>query len=63
MYNEQIESLRKGIEDAELLLEKYTNECRQLAVYQTSLENELERYKRIIENEDSRLDDCGSLAL
>ncbi|KAF5904989.1 filensin, partial [Clarias magur] len=55
LYNEQIESLRKGIEEAELLLEKYTNECRQLAVYQTSLENELERYKRIIENEDSRL--------
>uniref|UniRef100_W5UQN9 Filensin n=1 Tax=Ictalurus punctatus TaxID=7998 RepID=W5UQN9_ICTPU len=55
LYNEQIESLRKGIEEAECLLEKYTNECRQLAVYQTSLESELERYKRIIENEDSRL--------
>ncbi|KAK3553841.1 hypothetical protein QTP70_012189 [Hemibagrus guttatus] len=55
LYNEQIESLRKGIDEAERLLEKYTNECRQLAVYQTSLENELERYKRIIENEDSRL--------
>ncbi|KAB5582041.1 hypothetical protein PHYPO_G00182620 [Pangasianodon hypophthalmus] len=55
LYNEQIETLRKGIEEAERLLEKYTNECRQLAMYQTSLENELERYKRIIENEDSRL--------
>lgn len=54
LYNEQIESLKKGIEEAERLLEKYTNECRQLAVYQTSLENELDRYKRIIENEDSR---------
>ncbi|KAI5611590.1 filensin [Silurus asotus] len=55
LYNEQIETLRKGIEEAEHLLEKYTSECRQLVVYQSSLENELERYKRIIENEDSRL--------
>ncbi|XP_060727312.1 filensin [Tachysurus vachellii] len=55
LYNDQIESLRKGIEEAEHLLEKYTNEYRQLAMYQNSLENELERYKRIIENEDSRL--------
>ncbi|XP_029107341.1 filensin [Scleropages formosus] len=55
LYNEQIESLRKEIEEAERSLEKYTNECRQLAMYQTSLENELERYKRIIENEDTRL--------
>uniref|UniRef100_A0A8C9W6W7 Filensin n=1 Tax=Scleropages formosus TaxID=113540 RepID=A0A8C9W6W7_SCLFO len=54
LYNEQIESLRKEIEEAERSLEKYTNECRQLAMYQTSLENELERYKRIIENEDTR---------
>lgn len=59
LYNEQIESLRKGIEESERLLEKYTSECRQLAVYQTSLESELERYKRIIENEDSRLYDRG----
>ncbi|KAM9561313.1 filensin-like isoform 1-T1 [Salvelinus alpinus] len=55
LYNEQIESLRKDIEEAERSLEKYTNECRHLAMYQTSLENELERYKRIIENEDNRL--------
>lgn len=54
LYNEQIESLRKDIEEAERSLEKYTNECRNLAMYQTSLENELERYKRIIENEDNR---------
>ncbi|XP_021436164.2 filensin-like isoform X2 [Oncorhynchus mykiss] len=54
-YNEQIESLRKDIEEAERSLDKYTNECRHLAMYQTSLENELERYKRIIENEDNRL--------
>ncbi|KAA0717602.1 Filensin Beaded filament structural protein 1 [Triplophysa tibetana] len=53
--NEQIESLRKDIEEAEKSLEKYTKNCRQLAVNQTSLENELERNKRIIENEDSRL--------
>uniref|UniRef100_A0A8C6XSB0 Filensin n=1 Tax=Naja naja TaxID=35670 RepID=A0A8C6XSB0_NAJNA len=55
LYNEQIDSLRKGIEDAERTLEKYTNQCRQLSIYKQSLENELERYKRIIENEDSRL--------
>lgn len=54
MYNEQIESLRKEIEEAERALEKFTSECRHLAMYQTSLENELERYKRIIENEDNR---------
>lgn len=53
-YNEKIESLRKEIEEAEKSLEKYTSECRHLAMYQTSLENELERYKRIIENEDNR---------
>ncbi|XP_030604214.1 filensin isoform X2 [Archocentrus centrarchus] len=55
MYNEKIESLRKEIEEAERSLEKYTSECRHLAMYQISLENELERYKRIIENEDNRL--------
>ncbi|XP_053565302.1 filensin [Bombina bombina] len=55
LYNEQIEILRKGIEEAEKALEKYTNDCRQLVIYQQSLENELERYKRIIENEDNRL--------
>ncbi|NXU59681.1 BFSP1 protein, partial [Turnix velox] len=55
LYNEQIENLRKGIEEAERTLEKYTTDCRQLLIYQQSLENELERYKRIIENEDSRL--------
>nr|XP_061794665.1 filensin-like [Nerophis lumbriciformis] len=55
LYNEQIESLRKEIEEAERALERFTSECRHLAMYQTSLENELERYKRIIENEDNRL--------
>uniref|UniRef100_A0A8C5I6Z9 Filensin n=1 Tax=Gouania willdenowi TaxID=441366 RepID=A0A8C5I6Z9_GOUWI len=55
MLNEQIENLRKEIEEAEKSLEKFTSECRHLAMYQTSLENELERYKRIIENEDNRL--------
>lgn len=54
MYNEQIDSLRKEIEEAERSLEKFTSECRHLAMYQISLENELERYKRIIENEDNR---------
>ncbi|KAK2896325.1 hypothetical protein Q8A67_010813 [Cirrhinus molitorella] len=55
LYNEQIETLRKEIEESERSLEKYTNKCRQLAMYQTSLESELERYKRIIESEDNRL--------
>ncbi|XP_039387335.1 filensin isoform X2 [Mauremys reevesii] len=55
LYNEQIEALRKEIEDAERTLEKYTSDCHQLVIYQQSLENELERYKRIIENEDNRL--------
>ncbi|XP_061546361.1 filensin [Phycodurus eques] len=55
LYNEQIESLRKEIEEAERALERFTSECRHLAMYQTSLENELDRYKRIIENEDNRL--------
>ncbi|KAL7991322.1 hypothetical protein Chor_015578 [Crotalus horridus] len=45
LYNEQIDSLRKGIEDAERTLEKYTNQCRQLSIYKQSLESELERYK------------------
>lgn len=54
MYNEQIETLRKEIEEAERALDRFTCECRHLAMYQTSLENELERYKRIIENEDNR---------
>lgn len=54
LYNEQIEVFRKGIEEAEWNLEKYTNDCRQLLIYQQSLENELERYTRIIENEDNR---------
>ncbi|KAM4771682.1 LOW QUALITY PROTEIN: filensin [Rhinophrynus dorsalis] len=55
LYNEQIEVLRKGIEEAEKTLEKLTNDSRQLVIYQQSLENELERYKRIIENEDNRI--------
>ncbi|KAM4591537.1 filensin [Odontesthes bonariensis] len=55
MFNEKIDSLRKDIDGAERSLEKFTSECRHLAMYQTSLENELERYKRIIENEDNRL--------
>ncbi|KPP60470.1 filensin-like [Scleropages formosus] len=55
LYNEQIEVLRRETEEAERVLEKYTSKCRSLAMYQLSLENELERYKRIIENEDNRL--------
>uniref|UniRef100_A0A8D0BI21 Filensin n=1 Tax=Salvator merianae TaxID=96440 RepID=A0A8D0BI21_SALMN len=55
LYNEQIDTLRKSIEDAERTLERYTNDCRQLSIYKQSLESELERYKRIIENEETRL--------
>ncbi|XP_074844592.1 filensin [Carettochelys insculpta] len=55
LYNEQIEILRKEIEDAERTLEKYSNDCHQLVIYQQSLASELERYKRVIENEDNRL--------
>ncbi|XP_061088628.1 LOW QUALITY PROTEIN: filensin [Conger conger] len=54
-YNEQIESLRREMEEAEHSLDKYTSECRRLALYQISLENELDRHQRIIENEDNRL--------
>lgn len=54
LYNEQIEVQRKSTEEAERNLEKYTNDCRQLVIYEQSLENELERYKRIIETEDNR---------
>ncbi|KAJ8246165.1 hypothetical protein GJAV_G00264430, partial [Gymnothorax javanicus] len=54
-YNERIEALRREMEDAERSLERYTHECRRLALYQSSLENELERHRRIIENEDNRL--------
>ncbi|KAJ8365918.1 hypothetical protein SKAU_G00147490 [Synaphobranchus kaupii] len=55
LYNEQIEALRRDMEEAERALERYTYECRQLAMYHSSLETELERHKRIIENEDNRL--------
>ncbi|KAK1170527.1 filensin-like [Acipenser oxyrinchus oxyrinchus] len=55
LYNEQSEGLSKDIEETERTLEKYANECRHLAMYRTSLESELDRYKRIIEKEDNRL--------
>ncbi|MGH0145281.1 UNVERIFIED_CONTAM: hypothetical protein FKN15_014257 [Acipenser sinensis] len=55
LYNEQSEGLSKDIEETERTLEKYANECRHLAMYRTSLERELDRYKRIIEKEDNRL--------
>ncbi|OCT79663.1 hypothetical protein XELAEV_18026471mg [Xenopus laevis] len=55
LYNDQIEVLKKGMEEAEKSQETLTNDCRHLAIYQQSLEHELERYKRIIENEDNRL--------
>ncbi|XP_038662989.1 filensin isoform X1 [Scyliorhinus canicula] len=53
-YREQIEDLRKKMGEAEKNLEKYANECRQVVMYQQSLEDELESYKRFIANEDYR---------
>ncbi|KAM4832295.1 filensin isoform X3 [Urocitellus parryii] len=55
LYNEQIESLRKEIEEAERTLERSSYDCRQLAVAQQTLRNELDRYHRIIEIEGNRL--------
>ncbi|CAH6787790.1 Bfsp1 [Phodopus roborovskii] len=55
LYNEQIESLRKEIEEAERSLERSSYDCRQLAVAQQTLRNELDRYHRIIEIEGNRL--------
>uniref|UniRef100_A0A2R8ZZ31 Filensin n=1 Tax=Pan paniscus TaxID=9597 RepID=A0A2R8ZZ31_PANPA len=51
LYNEQIETLRKEIEETERVLEKSSYDCRQLAVAQQTLKNELDRYHRIIEIE------------
>ncbi|XP_065378810.1 filensin isoform X6 [Macaca fascicularis] len=55
LYNEQIETLRKEIEETERVLEKSSYDCRQLAVAQQTLKNELDRYHRIIEIEGNRL--------
>ncbi|KAM6163780.1 filensin [Rhynchocyon petersi] len=55
LYNEQIEALRNEIEETEKVLEKSSYDCRQLVVAQHTLKNELDRYQRIIENEDNRL--------
>ncbi|XP_028611802.1 filensin isoform X2 [Grammomys surdaster] len=55
LYNEQIENLRKEIEEAERSLERSSYDCRQLAVAQQTLRNELDRYHRIIEIEGNRL--------
>ncbi|XP_069792246.1 filensin [Narcine bancroftii] len=54
-YNEQIEDLRRKTEEAETSFEKCANECRQVVMYQQSLENELERYKHFITDEDYQL--------
>ncbi|XP_021050123.1 filensin isoform X2 [Mus pahari] len=55
LYNEQIETLRKELEEAERSLERSSYDCRQLAVAQQTLKNELDRYHRIIEMEGNRL--------
>ncbi|XP_067901750.1 filensin [Heterodontus francisci] len=54
-YREQIEDLRKKMEEAEKNLEECANECRQVVMYQQSLEDELESYKRFITKENYRL--------
>lgn len=54
LYNEQIENLRKETEEAERSLERSSYDCRQLAVAQQTLRNELDRYHRIIESEGNR---------
>ncbi|XP_078262072.1 filensin [Rhinoraja longicauda] len=54
-YNEQIDDLRKKTEEAAMSLELCADECQQVAMYQHSLENELERYKRFVANDDHRL--------
>lgn len=56
LYNEQIDTLRKEIEESERSLERSSYDCRQLLVAQQTLRNELDRYHRIIENEGNR---CG----
>ncbi|XP_004635737.2 filensin [Octodon degus] len=55
LYNEQIDSLRREIEEAERTLERTSYDCRQLAVAQQTLKNELDRYQRILEIEGNRL--------
>ncbi|KFO29034.1 Filensin [Fukomys damarensis] len=55
LYNEQIESLRREIEEAEQTVERTSYDCRQLAVAQQTLRNELDRYQRIIKIESNRL--------
>ncbi|XP_008052266.2 filensin, partial [Carlito syrichta] len=55
LYNDQIETLRKEIEETERVLEKSSYDCRQLALAQQTLKNELDRYHRIIEIEGNRL--------
>ncbi|CAO2578559.1 Bfsp1 [Lemmus lemmus] len=55
LYNEQIENLRRETEEAERSLERSSYDCRQLAVAQQTLRNELDRYHRIIESEGNRL--------
>ncbi|XP_070328296.1 filensin-like [Odocoileus virginianus] len=54
LYNEQIDTLQKEIEEAERSLERSSYDCRQLVVAQQTLRNELDRYHRVIENEGNR---------
>ncbi|XP_072559461.1 filensin-like isoform X2 [Paramormyrops kingsleyae] len=55
LYNEKVNMLHKDIEEAECTLEKCTGKCRHLDFYLASLENELDRYRRIIKKEGDRL--------
>ncbi|XP_043552584.1 filensin isoform X1 [Chiloscyllium plagiosum] len=53
-HREQIEVLKKKLGEVERNLEQCVNECRCVVMYQQSLDDELESYKRFIANEDSR---------
>ncbi|XP_076830985.1 filensin isoform X2 [Brachyhypopomus gauderio] len=53
LFSEQIKALGEEMEEPSL--EKCTNQCQQLSAYQTSLESELDPCKKILEDEDDRL--------
>nr|CAI9713356.1 unnamed protein product [Rangifer tarandus platyrhynchus] len=60
LYNEQIDTLRKEIEEAERSLERSSYDCRQLVVTQQTLRNELDRYHRVIKNEGNKFEGHGA---
>ncbi|XP_043739004.1 filensin-like [Cervus elaphus] len=54
LYNEQIDTLWKEIEEVERSLERSSYDCQQLVVTQQTLRNKLDQYHRVIENEGNR---------